>query len=285
MSATTKLITAVLLLLTTCLFAQETTNDKAIVKDAKGISTGMTQKEFDQFKKDYYNKMEKLGMFELPEHIKKTGKTKRSEEEKKNVANLAIKYKINLTAVNEFMKNGIDIVKDVIDEFRNGDTKYFKYKHEFDVFSYDVIIVGNVVDSIFINNTKPWACFNTAYKIKVDNIIKGSDIFRTQNPDTIIYYSTSGAQGYETFSYEKKARSRSNQIHMFYLNNKSYKTIELTKKYCINKNLNIFFTNFGNDEVFCGDYAIGLENLDEVIRYNKIVESINDPANFYRRKY
>jgi len=273
------IITAALLLLTICLFSQDSTDDKAIVKDVNGISTGMTQKEFDQFKKDYYNKMEKLGMFELPEHRKKNGKTVETEEGKLHNLKVAMMYKINLNAVDKFKEIGFDIVETIKTHFLY---RHSDYETEKNIMRYNTIVVGEVIDSLIILNTAPHLCFNSVFKVKVHQFIKGQENFKGNLPDTLVIYMTEGAPGCTNTVFAFMGMKR---IFMLSSTSKNYNKMKETIKYCTSPELKKYSTNLNDPTVIYSYWGYGLNSLDEIQMKVNLIEEINKPEDFYRRKY
>jgi len=272
---TKTIITAVLLLLTVGLFAQEDST-KVIVKDAQGISTGMTQKEFDLFKKDYFRKMDKLGMFKFTKPSKVV--IDLSEDDKQIRLNNALNYKINLNAVQEYNNIGIDIVKMAREDFLKTGEQDLEKK----LFTQDIIVTGEVIDSLIIINSKPSMCLNSVFKMKVDELIKGQELFNGMVPDTLVYYSSEGTPGLLP---GVQAKIGQKQIFMFQSNFKIYSKMKATIKYHTTPELKNYSTNFYDKTVLMGSMRLDIEQLPEVRKRVNQIQAINKSADFYRRKY
>ena len=161
---TKTIITAVLLLLTVGLFAQEDST-KAIVKDANGISTGMTQKEFDQFKADYSAKAREMYQkeFKLPE-LKKEDDTQISRAVTRNFNNC-----INLNRIDEYKKFGVNLFRDPIEYDPEG--KFVLEK---------VVVLGTVKSATYLDSAVDIPrgaiqSIRTLYNFEIDEIYKGKE--------------------------------------------------------------------------------------------------------------
>jgi len=151
------------------LFAQDstTTDDKAVVKDYFGRSTGLTKSGLAKHKQEYETKAKKQGID----------------------SKIPLRYaaKVNLNALEEFKKIGIELVE--MSHKYKGD---FNYKEN--SLKSQVVIHGEVLKLEYELNEK--CVYHSKYYIKVKEVLKGLDFFEIL-PDTVMALIGTGEITYQ----------------------------------------------------------------------------------------
>jgi hypothetical protein len=194
------------------------------------------------------------------------------------------KSRINLDAINDLKKIGIDIYE--------LDRNNFAGRHGLDVKSTilfsQVIVSGTIVDSLnYPDYDKP---AHNCYIVKIDRIIKGEGYF-SQKPEFIkIYtvfgkhYSQDGTLGSEPFD---QTGYRINKPYVFILSKHS-DFLDIKQKIKESQASNDekgyrYWADFLETNVFTQVPAKNINMLNEIENISREIDNVNDLKSFYKR--
>jgi len=194
------------------------------------------------------------------------------------------KSRINLDAINDLKKIGIDIYE--------LDRNNFAGRHGLDVKSTilfsQVIVSGTIVDSLnYPDYDKP---AHNCYIVKIDRIIKGEGYF-SQKPEFIkIYtvfgkhYSQDGTLGSEPFD---QTGYRINKPYVFILSKHS-DFLDIKQKIKESQASNDekgyrYWADFLEPNVFTQVPAKNINMLNEIENISREIDNVNDLKSFYKR--
>jgi len=182
-------------------------------------------------------------------------------------------HKINLNAIKELKKIGIDLYKLDKNHFnRIGPNER--------IIECQVVFTGEIVDTTYDSNEK--AMFHSIYSVKVDSIIKGSE-FYDKIPEYIKIYGFEGPGGLKfrgpSFKYEignKISQGFTKIYYEHYVDNTFYKLDE-------NRILSDSYEYFSIDLLNSFNFSISGAKFDST--FVKEFEKVNDTKNFYKKEF
>jgi hypothetical protein len=231
-----------------------------------GKDTGLTQKEYDQFKKDYYQKIEEFGWYK--------GAQGGSEDVKEQL----FKAKVNLNAVNEFEKLG----------WVNG----VPGGYPADILLNGIILLGQTTDSMSYNVDKTGIDNGSVWEFEIDKILKGKDLMNEGDMEGSIVYLNSGL-GKKSWNSAEKPYFKNTRYILFIRNFMSKSKTSPDR---------LYYKGFNSCLVVDGDYVYNEDwyritknkpedRMSKKMNYNEVIETIinfvrlNDSENFYKRNY
>ncbi|MBU4485886.1 MAG: hypothetical protein KKD38_03065 [Candidatus Delongbacteria bacterium] len=242
--------------------------NKITVKDQFGIETGMTQKELDEFKNQYFESVKGMGLLDeviVNPKFRDQMINSRSEEYFNN--------KLNLNRINKLKELKLFHTTQEVD-------------HDLD-FAYlisgaSVILIGTRVgkEHFFETEKEEWDASHehkSRYLFEVEEILKGNEWF-VDNPDTVKCLSTIGkflTDGSMDFSHKKKYLIFLKPVNM--IRNQNSDFIRSSQNALRIEDNGLFWRNSKNSKYFL--------SLDEIKNRIKKFDEINDAENFYKNTW
>ncbi len=224
---------------------EEKSDEKVTVKDQLGIDTGMTEKEFEEFKTDFIKKAKEIG---LPEG--------------RDGFNSYFKLKINLNVYEELKNNGVDV-------------KLYGFptskSHLEDAVFSDIVLIGEIYNRSYVENK---TFFKSFYSVKVIEIFKGEEFIKDEFRNKISVLSKNG----KNFFSSDETEMQIGEKRLFFLN---YKLGE-EDRFATRGNAERLIID---NSLYSASGKILIGNLkSEIDKIKRIIE-INDSKNFYNRSY
>jgi hypothetical protein len=223
------------------------------VKDRFGIDTGMTNKEFELFKKNYFTTAKNMGI---------------TNNVWINIESY-FDHKINLNAVEELKNNGF---------FWTSDPKHDQ-RIEYSISHSDIIVVGTIDSVAYMYKTQDEESnrnvyYRSRYYVNVEYLLKGSECYNS-TPSQVTYRSPIGK--YIWSSGDQKLNI--GQKYVLFLRKYQNKFNDLNK---------IRFTSLRleglNLYLESSKTKLNLDYNELLSKISKFQE-INDSKNFYDRNY
>lgn len=258
---------------------QETVRESLFTKSdgeiVYGIDTGLSEKEYIQFKENYFKCLDKLNW------INKHGYRK-DEENIKQMYEEYFKRKINLNALDKLEELGWD--PGLVDRglpatilFRGG-----------------VILTGNTTDSVVILDNLEKRIYGSLWEFKIDKIIKGKELMDQGDTEGSTIYlksllgkgNTNSGQcrylrntNYVLFLYKSKSFPRENPPQPYYKVDFKCFAYEGEDVWTEDK---YQLTEYKKDKRSQLKYNM---KFSEIINLINAIEKVNDTCNFYKRSY
>ncbi|MDA3884985.1 MAG: hypothetical protein PF638_05260 [Candidatus Delongbacteria bacterium] len=232
--------------------AKETKSNET-VKDRLGFDTGMTKEEIIEFETNYYNRCKELGI--QKDHFVAPGSY--------------FKYKINLNAIDKMKNLGLFLKKD---------PNNLEEDFAFFVTHSDLIVIGTIEDIEYFFKTEEEESnakgARSVYTVKVENILKGENLFEVI-PNQIKYYNSTGK--FIITSNDRRQNLNGKYIFFFQLyDGKIENLFRIRNSSLIIKDEEAF-------SVFSKNKP--LRSVNEIVSIVEKYNEISNPIDFYKRKY